>query len=49
MFKNVKSLYSRQNSFFPVVVMHWNKVDVKTWNSAACNVFNKAILKFIRP
>ena len=29
--------------------MEWNGVDVNIRNSASCNVFKRAILKFIRP
>ena len=29
--------------------MDWNKIDVNIRNSASCNVFEKVILKFIRP
>ena len=54
MFKKVKSLFSRQkkllkNSFFPAVIMKWNKIDVNSRNLTSCNVLKKVILKFIRP
>ena len=59
MFKKVKSFFfffvSRQNqsffksSFFPVVIIEWNKIDVHIRNSGSCNVFYRIILKFIRP
>ena len=29
--------------------MEWNRIDVNIRNSASCNVFKRAILKFIRP
>ena len=58
-FKKVKSFFffffSRQNqsffksSFFPVVIIEWNKIDVHIRNSGSCNVFYRIILKFIRP
>ena len=38
-----------ENSFFPTVIMEWNKIDVNNRYSAFCNVFKKVILKFIRP
>ena len=54
MFKKVKSLFSRQkkllkNSFFPAVIMKWNKIDVNSRNLTSCNVLKKVILNFIRP
>ena len=36
-------------SFFPTVIMEWNKIDVNIYNSDSCNDFKKFILKFIRP
>ena len=50
MFKKVKSQTNFfENSFFPAVIIEWNKNDVNIRNSAFCNVFMKVILKLIRP
>ena len=55
MSKKVKSLFSRRkqsfskNSFFPAVIIRWNKTDVNIRNLVYCNVFKRVILKFIRP
>ena len=38
-----------KNSFFPAIILEWNKRDVNIRNSAYCNVFKRVILKFIRP
>ena len=38
-----------QNSFFPSVVIEWNKLDQDTCNSENLNIFKKKLLKFIRP
>ena len=38
-----------KNSFFPAVILEWNKLDVNICNSASCNVFKSVILKFTRP
>ena len=38
-----------KNSFFPAVILEWNKLDVNIRNSASCNVFKRVILKFTRP
>ena len=37
-----------KNSFFPAVIMEWNKIDVIVRNSTSCNVFKRVILKLIR-
>ena len=38
-----------QNSFFPSVVIEWNKLDLNIRNSESLNVFKNSLLKFIRP
>ena len=38
-----------KNSFFPAVIMEWNKIDVNICNSASCNDLKRVILNFIRP
>ena len=38
-----------KNSFFPAVIMEWNKIDVNISTSASVNVFKRIVLKFIRP
>ena len=38
-----------QNSFFPSVVIEWNKVDQNTQNSENLFIFKEKLLKFIRP
>ena len=38
-----------QNSFFPSVVIEWNKPDQNIRNSQNLFIFKKKILKFIRP
>ena len=51
--QKVKSPFLRKknffkNSFFPAILMEWNKIDVNIPNSTFCNVFKRVILKFIR-
>ena len=38
-----------QNSFFPSVVIEWNKLDLNIGNSENLFMFKKKLLKFIRP
>ena len=38
-----------KNSFFPSVVIEWNKLDLNILNSENLFIFNKKLLKFIRP
>ena len=38
-----------KNSFFPAIIIEWNKTDVNIPNSPFCNVFKKVMLKLIRP
>ena len=38
-----------QNSFFPSVVIEWNKLDQNIRNSENLFIFKKKLLKFIRP
>ena len=38
-----------QNSFFPSVLIEWNKLDQNICNSENLNIFNKMFFKFIRP
>ena len=38
-----------QNSFFPSVVIEWNKLDLNIRNSENLFIFKKKLLKFIRP
>ena len=38
-----------QNSFFPSVVIEWNKLDQNIRNSENLFIFRKKLLKFIRP
>ena len=38
-----------KNSFFPAVIMEWNKIDVNIRNSASCNAFKRLKPKLIRP
>ena len=38
-----------QNSFFPSVVIKWNKLDQNIRNSENLFIFKKKLLKFIRP
>ena len=39
-----------KNSFFPAVLLEWNKLGVNTRNSASCcNVFKRFLIKFARP
>ena len=38
-----------QNSFFPSVVIEWNKLDLNIRNSESLNIFKKTLLNFIRP
>ena len=34
-----------KDSFFPAVIMEWNKIDVDIRNSASCNVFLESYTK----
>ena len=38
-----------RNSFFPSVVIEWNKLDLNIRNFESLNVFKNSLLKFIRP
>ena len=38
-----------KNSFFPSVIIEWNKLDPSLRRCDSCNVFKSNILKFIRP
>ena len=38
-----------QNSFFPSVVIEWNKLDLNICNSENLFIFKKKLLKFIHP
>ena len=38
-----------RNSFFPSAFSEWNKLDLSIRNSESFNVFEKSLLKFIRP
>ena len=38
-----------QNSFFPSVVIEWNKLDQNICKSEILNIFKKTFLRFIRP
>ena len=38
-----------KNSFFPSVVIEWNKLDLNIRNSENLFIFKKKLLKFIRP
>ena len=38
-----------KNSFFPSLIIEWNKLDHNIRNSSSFNIFRKSILKFIRP
>ena len=38
-----------KNSFFPLTIIEWNKLDHNIRNSSSFNIFRKRILKFIRP
>ena len=38
-----------RNTFFPSVIIEWNKLDFNVRNSVSLEVFKKSILKFIRP
>ena len=37
-----------KNSFFPAVILEWNKLDVHIRNSTYCKGFKRVMLKFIR-
>ena len=37
------------NSFFPAVILEWNKFDGNIRNLTSCNVIKRVILKFTRP
>ena len=47
-FFKTKTNFSK-NTFFPAVILEWNKLDINSRNSASCNVFKRVILKFTRP
>ena len=38
-----------ENSFFPLPIIEWNKLDHNIRNCSSCNIFRKSTLKFIRP
>ena len=38
-----------KDTFFPSVIIEWNKLDTKIQNAPSLNIFKKNILKFIRP
>ena len=38
-----------KNTFFPSVIIEWNKLDPEIQNVPSLNIFKKNILKFIRP
>ena len=38
-----------KNSFFPSVIIEWNKLDPEIENAPSVNIFKKNILKFVRP
>ena len=38
-----------KNTFFPSVIIEWNKLDFNVRNSVSLEVFKKSIFKFIRP
>ena len=38
-----------KNSFIPVIIKEWNKIDSDIWSSESLNVFKSKVLKFIRP
>ena len=38
-----------KNSFFPAVILEWNKFDVNVRNLTSYNIFKGVILKFTRP
>ena len=38
-----------KNTFFPSVIIEWNKLDPEIQNAPSLNIFKKNILKFIRP
>ena len=38
-----------KNYFFPAVILEWNKLDVNFCNLVSCYVFERVVLKFIRP
>ena len=37
-----------KNTFFPSIIIEWNKLDPKIQNAPSLNIFKKNILKFIR-
>ena len=49
----ISSFKTRQiffkNSFFPAVISEWNSLDISIRNSSSINVFQKELLKFIKP
>ena len=38
-----------KNTFFPSVIIEWNKLDPEIQNAPSLNIFKNSILKFIRP
>ena len=38
-----------KNSFFPSMIIEWNNLDSKLWNSENFDIFKNNILTFIRP
>ena len=50
---NIPELSTRtvcfKNTFFPSVIIEWNRLDFNVRNSVSLEVFKKSILKFIRP
>ena len=46
-FKVIHSFF--RNTFFPSVIIEWNKLDPEIQNAPSLNIFKKNILKFIKP
>ena len=46
---NVRHDYFQKNSFFPLAISEWNKLDLNIRNSASLNTFKKKLLNFIQP
>ena len=38
-----------RNTFFPSVIIEWNKLDPEIQNAPSLNTFKNNVLKFIRP
>ena len=45
---NIKHNFFK-NTFFPSIIIEWNKLDTAIRNSTSFNSFKESILKFIRP